>query len=41
MGEVCYGRDLRDVPIEEVWAAGIDARTRCHIPYHGQSVIRR
>jgi uncharacterized protein YbbC (DUF1343 family) len=24
MGQVCYGRDLRNIPNEEVWAEGID-----------------
>ena len=24
MDEICYGRDLRNIPIEEIWDAGID-----------------
>ena len=23
-GEVCYGKDLSDIPLEDIWAAGID-----------------
>ena len=23
-GEVCYGKDLTDIPLEDIWAAGID-----------------
>jgi uncharacterized protein YbbC (DUF1343 family) len=24
MGKVCYGKDLRDIPNEEIWGNGID-----------------
>lgn len=24
LGETCYGRDLRDIPLEEIWEEGID-----------------